>query len=342
MYPPEPSTPWHDPRWRVKGDNPLQAGLRLQQSWWRQECRGIRDAGPLYASPKKGEVPRKRNPLVASMLPESIVNFMPNLMWREGVAAYQAALAELNTAAGIIYEDRLRRNLLSSQPLCFNTFGYLSQTEPDALLPWVQDFSPAATAVSRVRLEYAPDAAELGELPLGGSAFDAFVEYDLPDGAVGFIGIETKYHEDLGKGLKIPADESPARAKYEKETSLRPWQAGAASRLLSHRKNLQFWYNQLLAQRTFELVRDTSGARRYSDYTEVVVASRHDESAMEVVATLKGELAEGHEETLRFCAIEGLVDRVRGHKDWKRDLRQRYTDFEPIQDYLSARSPLKL
>ena len=131
-------------------DNPLQAGLRLQQSWWRQECCGIPDAGPLYPPPKPGRKPRRYNPLVASMLPESTTGFAPNLMWDEVVDSYRGAKADLSAAAGIIYEDRLRRNLLSSQPLCFNIFGYLGKVEPGALLPWVKTFAPHATGVSRI------------------------------------------------------------------------------------------------------------------------------------------------------------------------------------------------
>ena len=53
---------------RVKGDNPLQAGLRLQQSWWRQECRDVSHAGLLYPLPGPGNAARRHDPLVASML----------------------------------------------------------------------------------------------------------------------------------------------------------------------------------------------------------------------------------------------------------------------------------
>ena len=157
------------------------------------------------------------------MLPETTVGFVPNLMWTASVNAYEDAKSELNASAGILYEDRLRRNLLSSQPLCFNLFGFLGRIDANALLPWVRSYAPRATAVSRIRLEYSPSAAELGAAPLGGSAFDAFVEYVLPDESMGFIGIETKYHEDLTKGLRVPKEGTTAREKYAKETQVRPW-----------------------------------------------------------------------------------------------------------------------
>ncbi|HBX79566.1 MAG TPA: hypothetical protein DEH05_00355 [Propionibacteriaceae bacterium] len=75
---------WHDPAWRVGSDNPLQAGLRLQQGWWRQVCREIPDAGRLHLPPKPAG---PRNPLVVSMLPETTVGFTPNLMWPAAVKA---------------------------------------------------------------------------------------------------------------------------------------------------------------------------------------------------------------------------------------------------------------
>lgn len=334
------TTPWHDPSWRVSSDNPLQAGLRLQQAWWRQACRGIREAGVLHPPRKPGKPSRPHNPLVVSMLPESTNGFTPNLMWPESIDAYKVAKGALNARAGLIYEDRLRRNLLSSQPLCFNLFGYLSQMDPNALLPWVRMFAPPATSVTRILLEYSPSVAELGAEPLGGSAFDAFVEYTLPSDSKGFIGVETKYHEDLAKGLKIPSEGSVARDKYAQETQLRAWLPGAESKLIGHRKNLQFWYNQLLAQRTHELATDGAGGRRYAEFTEVVVACRQDESAQAVVRTVAAQLAAGHEGTLRFCAIDDVVDAVAGHDEWKREFRQRYTDFTPIRGSLMARSPL--
>lgn len=340
MAPADATTPWHDPSWRVSSDNALQAGLRLQQAWWRQVRCGIAEAGVLHPPPKRGKPSRSHNPLVVSMLPATTGGFAPNLMWQAAIDAFETAKDALNTSAGIIYEDRLRRNLLSSQPLCFNLFGYLSHVDPNALLPWVRAYAPQATSVTRILLEYSPTVAELGVEPLGGSAFDAFVEYQLPSGSMGFVGVETKYHEDLAKGLKIPPERSHARSKYATETRHRAWLPGAENELIKDRKNLQFWYNQLLAQRTHDLSKDSAGRRRYAEFIEVVVACRHDESAKTVVRKVAGQLAEGHEGTLRFGTLDDVVGAVSGHAEWKRQFLERYTDFTPIQGYLKAGSPL--
>ena len=60
-------------------------------------------------------------------------------------AAYERARDRLarEPGAGLIQESRLRCNLLSSQPLCFNLFGYLA-AHPKALLPWVQKVAAGA------------------------------------------------------------------------------------------------------------------------------------------------------------------------------------------------------
>lgn len=342
----DPSTPWNDERWLVRGDNPLQAGLRLQQAWWRQECLMVPEAGHLHpgavpAGQSDGRRQRRRNPLVSSMLPESVEGFAANLMTDEAVAAYLGAREGLTDAPGRLHDDQVRRDLLSSQALSLNLFGHLAQAEPDALLPWVRAYAPDATRVSAIRLEHAPGAAELGEQPLDGAAFDAFVDYDLPDGRHGFVGVEVKYHEDLAKGLALPSVGSAARAKYVAETEARGWQPGAADELLGSRRHLQFWFNQLLAQRTRALVALPDGSRRYDEHVVVVVASSHDTSARAVVDKVAGLLVAEERGTLRFCSLDDAIDQVRGHEPWKHSLWQRYTDFTPVQRDLAEASPLK-
>src|SRR3954451_21145381 len=90
-----------------------QAQLRRQQAWWREKRLGL-PAGPRVGHSR----------LVSSMLPDD-VNLSTNLMWPEAVDAAEKALIALATEnrPGLIHEERLRRNLLSSQPLCFNLFG---------------------------------------------------------------------------------------------------------------------------------------------------------------------------------------------------------------------------
>lgn len=90
---------------------------------------------------------------------------------------------------------RLRCDLLSSMPMCFNLFGPL--TDPGiaaaAVARWWPGFVPADACVS-VGFEWSPGRGNrnwLGDR----TAFDAVIWIDTPDGRRRLIGIETKYHE---------------------------------------------------------------------------------------------------------------------------------------------------
>lgn len=289
----DPSLPWDDPAWAEKGDNAWQAQLRRQQAWWRAKRLGL-PAGPRAGHPR----------LVASMLPDG-VGLEPNLMSAEAVKAALVAQHTLKAEGrpGLIQEERLRRNLLSSQPLCFNLFGHLG-TYPVSLLPWVRGFQPAAVSVGPVRLEWAPSSGALG-----GSAFDAFVAYATADGKNGFVGVEVKYAENLAS-----AQPKPAHDKYEDATLAGPWKSGAAERLDQSRLR-QFWYNQLLAQVVL-----ASG--EYDEGAVAVVACAADHTAREVTATVAAELADPS--TLRFASIEDLVASVQAEDSWKARFIERY------------------
>lgn len=291
----DPNLAWDDPAWAEKSDNAWQARLRRHKAWWRQERLRLA-AGPM----------RPQGRLVASMLPAD-VDFEPNLMTPEAVDAAHRAIESLKAEKrpGFIQEFRLKHNLLSSQPMCFNLFGHLSAT-PDALLPWVRTISPHAVSVTDVLLEWAPPTK------LSGSAFDAFVTYDLPDGGVGFVGIECKYAEDLAK-----AQPRPAASKYHEATAAGPWLPDAAAGL-DKPKLRQFWYNQLLAQRVL-----ASG-----DYAEgfgVVVAAGADDPARDVTADVAAQLED--RDSLRFSSIEDVLNTITDHDSWRADFRERYLAF---------------
>ena len=59
-----------------------------------------------------------------------------------------------------------------------------------------------------------------------------------------------------------------------------------------------------------------------------------------VVREVADQLAKGHEGTLRFDSLDDVVGAVAGQEEWKRQFRERYTDFTPIQGHLLERSPL--
>lgn len=257
--------------------------------------------------------PRTGGPrLVSSMLPAD-ADLSDNLTTAAAVAAAERSIHDLaiERRPGLIQADRLRRNLLSSQPLCFNLFGHLS-SDPSALVGWVRSFQNDVESVDDVRLEWAPPTGNTG-----GSAFDAFVTYTRSDGARGFLGIECKYAENLAK-----AQSKPAHEKFKVETANGPWHTGAETRLDRPRLR-QFWYNQLLTQRV-------ASTADFAGGIGVVVACHDDASAREVVESIRAELDDPA--TLRFSSINDVVNAVTGHETWRQKFAERYLTYDRIPE----------
>jgi hypothetical protein len=288
---------WDDASWLEKSDNSWQRRLRRHQGWWREKHTDLA-AGPRTKSDDR---------LVVSMLPDRGTP-RPNLMTQEAHDAAEGAMSRLNEGGGpgIIATDRLERNLLSSQPLCFNLFGHL-QADPTALLPWVQSIRPGAVEVVRVELEIAPV-----KTPLTRSAFDAYVEYSLNGQGRGFLGIECKYAEDLAA-----AQREPAADKVKMATTSPPWRPHAVAEL-DKPGYRQLWYNTLLMQLTLQ-------EGEFDEGVSVVVALGEDEKAKAATEAVSAQLQDPS--ALIFSSIEDVVDSVTGHDAWKRDFRTRYLDL---------------
>ena len=100
--------------------------------------------------------------------------------------------------SGIIEENRLYNNLLSSQPLAFNFFGFL-KVHPDIALAFLRTLRPDIIQVETVVFEYAPKATS------DHSAFD-FGFIIRSETGRGFWGFECKYTDTFsfrGKGCKV-------------------------------------------------------------------------------------------------------------------------------------------
>lgn len=300
----DPTLEWFDPGWQEPSDNAWQRTLRWQQGWWREE---------ILKAPAGPRTLTDNDRLVVSMLPDGPHpdgkgEWSPNLMTEEANEAATKAIHDLKTERrpGLIQTDRLRRNLLSSQPLCFNLFGYLA-AYPKVLLPWIHSVAPGAEYVTEVRLEWAPR----GEV-VAGSAFDAFIVYLTNDGKQGFVGVECKYAENLAK-----AQPSRAADKFADATNTPAWRLGAAQRL-DVPKLRQFWYNQLLTQQM-------QNSTAYAEGTGVVLACAGDHPARDAVTAVRAELA--NEADLRFGTIEDLVAGVVGHDAWRDQFAERYLTY---------------
>lgn len=305
-----PDAGWDDATWTEASDTAWQRGLRWQQAWWRAERLRL-PAGPFSAD--------RPDRLVGSTLPLDAppdANFLS-----DEVASAAARRLTATGDGGLVKEDRLRRFLLSSQPMCFNLFGHFQHDDSNqALLPWVRQLSPNAQRVTRIEVEWAPPSEEHFR---GGSAFDAFVEYETSDDRLGFLGIECKYHEDLRR-----SDVPKVRDVYKSFTEASGlWREGAVERL--DRPGLrQFWLNTLLVQSLL------AKNERYSEATCVIMACRADQSARTTYESVRSELV--NPSTLAWEPWESITDSIVEHDDWRKRFVERYLDFTPIAHLLTA------
>lgn len=321
---------WDDDHWLEATDSKSSwaRGCRWLQSWWRETQLG-QPAGA-WRPVREGETPRRTKP-VASMLPLSI-GWDANYLTDD--ARHVAERLGADHAGGLVDEDRLRRNLLASQPACLNLFAPLAQ-HPDVVRRWLTTAVPSLPGdleIDQVLFEWAPPPAEhFG----GGSAFDAFITYRA-DGQRGFVGIETKYAEHLPS--QAP---KTIRQPYLGYTQTRPWwRPGAVEELLAL-ETRQFWLNTLLAQSLVE-----RGSEGFDTGTVIVVSCAADRAALDATVAVAAQQTDAAPEAaavrLQWSSYEDVLAAAEGTDglvEWCDRFRRRYLDFTPVAHKLDASDP---
>lgn len=174
-----------------KTDNVYQAYYRYLQSMWR-EFRHI---------PVKKGVGQSDKEVYGNYTSDRDANFMT-----EGIRhLVNYELSSENKGDRLIEETRLRSNLLSSQPRCFNLFGELKLNLDKALQFFNLLYDNYFNSIDKIEFEYNP-ARRDSRLTGDRSAFDVFVEYTSVAGNKGFMGIEVKYSETLNEGANTVND----------------------------------------------------------------------------------------------------------------------------------------
>jgi hypothetical protein len=302
---------WYDPVLQVASDGMRRSRYRALQSWYRGIVLGV--------EPGRHSSGR----LVGSLLPKQPALDGLNFL-NEQVASYTERRAEQALKdGGTLDRDRLRRNLLSSMPLCFNLFGQLGAEKPAAARVLGAMLGLEIATVDQVLVEHAPPAAKA--MLEDRTAFDAFVTYTTPTGAKGFVGVETKYTESFSPRPHRP--DHYQRLPAYRAAGFRP---GAAGRLGGSATN-QLWRNTLLAAAT----------RQTGDYDPghaVVITGRDDLVAWRAVAAVRAELHDP-DGTLRSVSLERLVEQCRLQPSlagWAAQFRRRYLDLSPIADHFAV------
>lgn len=209
--------------------------------------------------------------------------------------------------------NRLRTNMLSSMPLCFNLFGELWD-KPDeatkALRTWLPDVEGE---VESLRFEWAPgrlDPQYLGNR----TAFDAAFLLRRPDGSRGIVGVETKYHE-VAKKEETPGPNRLPRYEEVVEMSgaFKPdWRDKVIGTKLQ-----QIWLDHLLV---LAMLQHPSGEWTWGRYLLVRPASNS--SFRDVAEEYREVLA--RPETFVELTIEKLLDAHAPPSETEREFRQRY------------------
>lgn len=283
---------------------------RRMQAWYREHQLQIPEAG-IGVNGKP----------VESMLPTGAVAQRPELNFLTPSAFRHAErrIVEGREEGGTLDEDRLRRNLLSSMPLCFNIFGALGTHPAFASLIRSAGLDHSAATVDDVVCEWAPRpaSAHLGDR----SAFDALVRYTTGDGTPRFIGVETKYIETF-------SPKEYERDEYVGVTRESGWFKPGAETVLQKSATNQLW-------RTVMLAASVEATGELGHGTVLVLTLADDDDAAACVAAVRSQLTD--ESRLHHVTYEALVEASGWTDDpdlvaWAGRFRARYLDVDQLAD----------
>ena len=299
---------WDDPAFKVSSDPARRALYRRLQSWYRQNVLGV----------EAGEDSTGRQ--IGSMLPVAAVKADPSLNFLRDERLARIALDRLAEDRGTFVEDRLKRNLLSSQPMCVNLFGMFKLYPDEAALVLRSATGLAIECVERVEIEVAPDQAMA--ILADRTAFDAYVEYRDTDGKRRFLGIETKYTEPFSNDLGL--DETK-RDKYRRlAADFNAFRSPLSPELLTPKAS-QLFRNVLLA------MAHTKSAQMPGHV--LVVAIANDPAAATGVRTVREHLLAPNDH-LHGVSIESIIDAAASvplFARWAAHFRQRYLDLSTVE-----------
>jgi hypothetical protein len=159
----------------ISDDNDFINQCRSHQDWWRQYI--LNEEKGKYLSGQDKQIKEVGNRINNGK--ESGKNFLSDEIRAEVKSALE------NTHGGIIEQNRLYNNLLSSQPLAFNFFGFFNANQQVALA-FLQTIIPDIFNIEEILFEFAPESS--GD----NSAFDFGFIVRTASGR-GFIGFECKY-----------------------------------------------------------------------------------------------------------------------------------------------------
>ena len=296
---------------QVGGEGGFKRRMRLHQSWYRHAVLGV----PYGRGSRRASAKYYGNMLDTSAAEQGLNFHSPRI--------HAVAKARLAESGGLVEVDRLLRNMLSSQPMCFNLFGELRKDSDLATTLARALWGDHVRVVTDVRFEWAPtpQADYLDDK----TAFDAIIEYEASDGRLGFIGIETKLTEPFSV-LEYQGE------KYRRwMTPNAPWRADAGD-AVQHARHNQLWRDHLLAWALL-----SHPASEYGHGRLVVVFHHDDQGTREVIQGYRQLLTD--DATLEALDLRAIVSAWRPHAgEWLSEFERRYVDLSGSAGIMSDES----
>lgn len=292
-------------------DGRFKAAARLLQSLWRED-RGLPVGAFVTADGRR----RRLGSRITYMAGRGGLNFLTPAIaftaWREVV------YRELNA----VYDfDRLRQNLLSSQPLCFNAFAPLKRDLHLATRVFAELLPGFFHEVTSVLFEHSP-ARGHPAFTADNTAFDLCIRGRTPTGQRAFVSLELKYSEALSEASR------PLHARYDELAKISGLFNDPAEPALRKNPLQQMFRQHCLAQAM--LLRDVADLGIY-----MFIAPRLNHLAQNAAEAYAGHL-DGHGPgRVPFVAItlENLIEAIAaaGDPDHAHLLHRRYTDWHQIE-----------
>ena len=299
------SPSWDNPILRVTSESQWRAQYRLLQSWYREIIIGAPPG--IYRGRQRG------NHLSQKWLED---HPHANFLSSEVGKYVERRVVEAKAEGATLEEERLRSNMLSSMPLCFNLFGHLRAYPQDAAAPLALAFDLDISEITRIEMEWGPNPEEhLRDR----TAFDAYIEYLDSNGKSGFIGVETKYTESFSP-IEYESDEYTT-VTNSSESGFKP----EAEKILKGRKTNQLWRNAMLVV----------SHRSKSKFTYGHVAVVHcdgDRGLESAITKFEAQLSD-RDSLLRIASLETIIGELASVEVFKKfaaEFTRRYLDLSPI------------
>ena len=291
----------------VDKKNVFQECARLRQSLWREKL-GFKPV--LYKGKLRGS--RLDMPDIHDTLSNFLTETIGDLVRKELTS----------NSKGLIDKERLLTNLLSSQPLCFNLFGELTD-DLELATNVLSDLTKGRISeVQEIKFEYSP-GREDPKYTDDKTAFDVYVVYSTSTGQRGFAGIEVKYHEN-------PNDENGEQGYYDNHKDRYECIADQMNCFRPEKLTYirgkpiqQFWRDHLLV-----------GAHKienqFDDAFFAVLYPKDNEACEKAVRSYRECLSSG--ESFQVWKLECFVEQLRHYSsaDWIENFKSRYLDFEVL------------